>query len=1326
MKKITLFFLFIYSFNSITAQVGTLTGTGMSVCNLYSFSVCPNQTITPLNYGSQGYACTGTAQPDVSFNIMGGGWRVMKFNWFFSSTVNGVLRGFNSSGVLQTITFLATNTITPLSYAGTFIQFALNGVAVGVPLSQTTFSISLTPVVFGSNTYTYCANTATSIAISPTVPLQGGPWTYNWQPGSLTGGTVSVSPSVNTIYTITANSSVGCASTTTVAVNINCIISPTTTALFSSPDTVCVNQSFSVTNLSTGVNSNYWTFCQGNTNLTPQAINLGNIGFFNGPVFITIAKEGTDYYAFVTNNTLGALTKLFFGSSLLNTPIATNLGNVSGVFPSSLEDLHIQYESGNWYGIAIGGFAGNETVIRINFGNSLANTPTAISMGNIGSLNYPQRLKIFNSGGNYYGFTTNRNNNTLTRLNFGNSIANTPTGVNMGNIGALNIPDAIALVNVSNLWYGYIINEGNNTLSRLDFGSSLLNIPIGTNLGNTGALNGPRGIDMWTECNEVRGLITNRFSNDLLNMNLSSGPTGPVITTSYGNIANFSFPHSITRFRSGDTLFAFITNVSNNTLSRIYFPGCINSSIPSSTLTTPPNISYNAPGNYYINLVVNEGQISQTNYCKQITVVNTPTINVSNYNNCVGIPANIVATGATNYTWSTGANTNSIIVNPSTTTSFTVTGTIGTCSNSAVSTVSIIPSPTIIITPTLSLICSGQTTSLTASGANTFTWTPSSALSSNTGSMVASTPITTTIYTVTGTANTCTNSAITTVSVLPSPTITLSPNTSICQGSGTSATLTANGATSYTWNSAANLSSATGSIVTANPNSTETYTVTGTLNSCTNTAVTTVSVIATPTLSINSSSATICPLGSSSLIATGATNYTWSPISTLSSSSGSLVIASPNNTTTYTVLGSNGTCTNISQAQAVITVTNNPIITCANTTICSSATANLSANGSVTYTWSPATNLNTTTGSNVNSTPTASIIYTVSGSSALGCIGSSSVSVTVIPTPTLTTSSNSLNLCIVGQNSTLTANGASSYTWSPTTTINSINTNTTIATPLITTIYSVIGSNGFSPNICTSTQTIQINVGASSIPTVSPNDKICFGQSTTIYAIGGNTYHWNPTTGVSKPNDSTTLVKPSVTTIYSVSVSKNNICPATATIQVIVDPLPIVNAGKDSTINIDQDIVLTGTGNVDVGFLSPDGNPLICNWCPIVTVHPLESTCYTLEGFNTYGCRNTDVVCITITKEWDIFIPNAFTPNGDTSNDYFIPKGYGIAQIDLSIFDRWGVCIFKETNTTLGWDGKYKGQLCQQGIYVYQVNIKAMSGENTTKTGHVTLLSKLK
>ena len=153
---------------------------------------------------------------------------------------------------------------------------------------------------------------------------------------------------------------------------------------------------------------------------------------------------------------------------------------------------------------------------------------------------------------------------------------------------------------------------------------------------------------------------------------------------------------------------------------------------------------------------------------------------------------------------------------------------------------------------------------------------------------------------------------------------------------------------------------------------------------------------------------------------------------------------------------------------------------------------------------------------------------------------------------------------------------------------------------------------------------------------------------------------------------------------------------------------------------------MNGTGNVPVGFLSPDGVPLICNWCPIVEVHPIVSTCYTLEGFTSLGCRNTDEVCITVTKFWDLFIPNAFTPNGDLTNDYFMPQGYGLEQINMVIFDRWGVEIFKENNTKLGWDGKYKGALCPQGIYVYQIETKSLGGVSSIRTGHLTVLPKTK
>ncbi len=131
---------------------------------------------------------------------------------------------------------------------------------------------------------------------------------------------------------------------------------------------------------------------------------------------------------------------------------------------------------------------------------------------------------MFWSGGNCYAFTPNRNNSTVTRLNFGNSLTNTPTGVNLGSIGGLSVCDDMALIQFNGNWHGYIVNEGNNTITRWDFGNSLLNTPVGVNLGNTGGLNLPRGLDVYVECGEVKGLVVNRGSNDLLKMNFTGDP----------------------------------------------------------------------------------------------------------------------------------------------------------------------------------------------------------------------------------------------------------------------------------------------------------------------------------------------------------------------------------------------------------------------------------------------------------------------------------------------------------------------------------------------------------------------------------------------------------------------------------------------------------------------------------------------------------------------------------------------------------------------------------------------------------------------------------
>lgn len=238
--------------SSVPPCKGVLTGTGMSICNQYSFSITPSQTITPLNYGNQGYACTGATMPDVSFNIMGAGWRVMKNNWFFESSVAGEITGFDNMGVLQTIPFSATNTITPLSYSGSFVQFAINGVAAGALLNQTTFSISLNSSLHTSNNYTYCPSSSASVSISPIIPAQGGPWTYTWQPGGLTGNPINVSPSSTNIYTVSATSSAGCLSTTTVSVSVI----PNATVSISGNTLICLGETTSLT--ASGASSYSW------------------------------------------------------------------------------------------------------------------------------------------------------------------------------------------------------------------------------------------------------------------------------------------------------------------------------------------------------------------------------------------------------------------------------------------------------------------------------------------------------------------------------------------------------------------------------------------------------------------------------------------------------------------------------------------------------------------------------------------------------------------------------------------------------------------------------------------------------------------------------------------------------------------------------------------------------------------------------------------------------------------------------------------------------------------------------------------------------------
>ena len=724
------------------------------------------------------------------------------------------------------------------------------------------------------------------------------------------------------------------------------------------------------------------------------------------------------------------------------------------------------------------------------------------------------------------------------------------------------------------------------------------------------------------------------------------------------------------------------------------------------------------------------------NTTSTITVNSLPTITANNSTICLGQQtATLTANGAATYSWIPGtglsATTGSVVTGtPSATENYTVVGMDANgCISGTISAITVNPLPT--LTATSATICVGQqTATLTASGATTYSWIPGTGLSATTGSVVTGTPSASQNYTVAGIdANGCINGTITAITVNQLPTITVSPDMTVCPLA--SNTLTASGASSYTWTPNIFLNTNLGANIICTPSITTTYTIDGTsAASCTNSAVMTIAVantVVVNALAGATPSTTICPLGSAILSASGATSYTWTPSLTLSSANGASVTASPATSTTYTVIGSTSTCTN--SAQVVVTLTVNPTLTVtpSPSVICSGNTSVLTANGASNYTWSPSATLSSANGAVVNANPNTTTVYNITGTSPLGCLGSTTTTVSVIPKPSLNVISSPGVIC-ANSSSTLSASGATNYTWSPSANLSNVNSNTTVATPPLTTTFTIIGSNGIAPFVCIDTKTVQVTVIPNPTLTPGPDVPICEGQSTLMYATGANTYTWSPTIGVSDINDSTTSVQPPLPGVYFYTVTgTTNNCTGTATVEITVNALPILDAGIDSTINIDETITLFASGNTPVGFINASsGVPFECNYCPTVTVNPQENTCYTIEGISSFGCRNTDVVCITVTKDWDVFIPNAFTPNGDINNEVFAPKGYGIDKIRLAIFDRWGHQLFNEEGQTVGWDGTYKGKICEQGVYIFKLEVTAMSGKKRYKTGHVTLLGKVK
>ncbi|HXB40984.1 MAG TPA: gliding motility-associated C-terminal domain-containing protein [Bacteroidia bacterium] len=561
----------------------------------------------------------------------------------------------------------------------------------------------------------------------------------------------------------------------------------------------------------------------------------------------------------------------------------------------------------------------------------------------------------------------------------------------------------------------------------------------------------------------------------------------------------------------------------------------------------------------------NSGTVSVTvNPTPVITTTASPT------SICAGQTATLTASGATSYTWNSGVTASTETVAPVSNTTYTVTGSSSGCTSTQTVAVAVTTPPTLTVTSTPPSICAGQTATVSVSGATTYTWSANAGSSTNPSVNV--TPAITTTYNVTGNTSGCISTGSVVVTVIPLPTLTVNATpASICAGGTT--TLTASGATTYTWS--ANSGGGNANPISVSPGSTTSYTLSGTQSGCSNSTVITVNVGTQPTVSAVSSATTICSSQSATLTASGATNYTWSPGGTTNP-----ITVSPNTTTTYTLIGDNGGCS----ATTTITLNVNPTPTVTGvaspTTICSGQTSTLTVSGATTYTWSA--NAGGAVAATTTVSPNNTTTYTVTGAS-LGCSSTQTVTVTVTPTPTVTAVSSPTTIC-TGQNSILTAGGATTYTWSA----NAGGGSGTTATvsPIANTTYTVTGANG----TCTGTATVSVAITPTPTITVNANPSaLCAGQSSTLTVSGATTYTWSANAGgASTP---TVAVTPAITTVYNVT-GDNSGCTTVKSVTVTVNPIPTLAAVTSQTVCSGSNVssINFNAGGAAVGWTNTNTN----------------------------------------------------------------------------------------------------------------------------------------
>lgn len=601
----------------------------------------------------------------------------------------------------------------------------------------------------------------------------------------------------------------------------------------------------------------------------------------------------------------------------------------------------------------------------------------------------------------------------------------------------------------------------------------------------------------------------------------------------------------------------------------------------------------------------------------------------------VQISANTGQPGYT-YVWSpaTGlenANQATTSAKPSTTTTYEVTASspAGGCDSKASLTVTVNPLPVLTLSPDQQL-CLGDSADLTVSGADTYTWSPNSNISSTTGASVQVFPTTPTYYKVVGEdVNGCIAEDSVLITLTPLPVVSAGTDIEICAGSATQLNAMPNGLASYSWSPNVAINNVNLQNPTVNPASTQDYVVTGTdANGCKDMDTVQVSVVISPSFTLAGTDS-ICKGDTTQYtITTGLGNTVlWSPNIGIDDVTSKTPKFFPAGNRSYKVVVSNPTgC----KDSATVDIKVNPlptVIISPDAEICIGGNTNLSASGGTSYTWSPSTGLSSTTGSTVIANPTSTTTYTVEIEDAKNCSNKDSVVVTVNPLPNVSAGTDA-EIC-KGTSVQLNGNpnGLQTYTWSPAATLDNATIQNPNASPLVDTEYILIGED---VNGCENSDTVDVSVIAIPPIGVSDDTTICIGESVALSVTtdAANSVTWSPNAAIDDVTSRNPVVNPTSDQVYKVVVENPTGCKDSAEVLVSVNPLPTITLSPDVEICIGESTTLTASGGSTYNWSPSTG--LSATTGSSVTANPTTTTTYkvTLEDANQ--CANEDSVLVTV------------------------------------------------------------------------------------------------